>query len=123
RLDDRAAFRPQSEASGRRLLDAATAHALVGVLASVLGVAFATLVALNAPWARLWGALALGFGVYLLALILIIVNTAFQAYNSNIDEGVREADDELRRPPPPTLHGQGGVVRSAPQPSAPAKRH
>lgn len=122
RLDDRAAFRPRSEAPARRLVDAAVAHALVGVLASAIGVGLAVLVGLEAKPVRVWNALAAGFGVYLLALIIIIVNTAYAAYQTSIDEGIRESDEELLRPERPRIEVRQGALHEVKPTRPPARR-
>lgn len=112
RLDDRAAFRPRSEAPARRLVDAAVAHALMGVLASVAGAALAVLIGVGAPGSRIWNALAAGIGVYLLAMFIVIVNTAYAAYRSSIDDATRESDEDLLAAPRPTIAEVDGNLRS-----------
>lgn len=98
RLDDRASFRPASEAEARRSVDAAAAHALVGVVASVIAVAVAVLVSGSAPTPRLWSAALAGIGLYVLLIFLVIVQSVFVGYERNVDSAVREADQELAFP-------------------------
>lgn len=100
RLDDRAQFRPNSEAPARRLVDAAVAHTLIGVLASALGAAVAVLIELGVPGTPVWSAIGASVSGYLLVVLLLIVNTSYLAYNANIDPSVRELDEDLSKPDP-----------------------
>lgn len=104
RLDERARTRFRSEAPARRSLDAAAAHALVGVLASAISLVPVILLAADVPLGRLWNGLAALLATYVLGLLVVIVRYAFVAYETGVDDAVREADRALARgevPPPP----------------------
>lgn len=96
RLDERAlAGRVRSEAPARRVVDAAAAHALVGVAASVLATVLAIIVEATAnPASGLLVSLVV-VSTYVAMILLLIVRTLFVGYEDSTDEAVQFADESL----------------------------
>ncbi|MCG2800377.1 MAG: hypothetical protein L6367_17815 [Cellulomonas sp.] len=107
RLDDRAKTHLQSEAPARRSVDAAVAHSLVGVLASLLAVVACVVVGAGVAPRPVWAAVAVSLGAFVLAVFVLIVKAVYVSYESNVDADVRHADDQLLRVPTHVQPAQG----------------
>lgn len=95
RLQDRAEDRWLSEAPGRRAIDAASVHALIGVLGSAGSVLFAVLLQAKVPGVVVWSAFLALAATWVLGLLLLIVRSIYVGFESTANNNVRRNDARI----------------------------
>lgn len=121
RLDDRSFTHLESEAPSRRAVDEASAHSLVGGIASILATAIVVAAGILGH-NKFVSALTCALAVYVGILLLVIFHMAWVAYWSLTAGDIRREDDRLLKPMAAKTIVKPSVVEPKAKPNHPQMR-